>query len=217
MKISPLTPSTNEYVDEQYAHHRFDPIATDIRTDHQSVGRSNDCKQNDIAADSISHVEESETFEDEIVGDEEDFSELQTDRITSTEPEEEDNDEKSVSFYLLNDMDQVVETIHVADELFEAKKTSITGIQAPDELLPFLTSMNVLPTEDRFPSSVFEEEVSISNVYKTEPLLEILSNKTDIPLSLTCLDDQKPEVIIITTEETLSNVKIEPPETISSK
>jgi hypothetical protein len=208
LKISPLTPSVNEYVDEQYINHRLDATYTDIRiTDtlpDVSIEESNDSeqyqmiiKQNGVFIDPMNQAE-----------DEDGFSESYNDRIGSTEPEDDDDDEMQVSTYLLNDMDQVIETIHVDDELFEAKKTCVIGIQAPNEEL---LSMNQSDNEST--------------------TKEILSNKIvdyiDIPPSQICSDDQKPEVIIVTTEEMssihspncfpISNFKIESAQTISSK
>lgn len=86
-----------------------------------------------------------------------------------------------MSSYLINDIDQVIETIHVDDELFEAKETFITGIQIPND-------------------------------ESTEELFEISSNKIvdniDISSCQICSDDQKPEVIIVTTEEIISSKEL---------
>ncbi len=140
--------------------------------------------------------------------------------------------QESISTYLSNDIDQVIEKIHLDDELFEAKKTFITGIQAPNIELSSLNQLdNDSLTEEISSIYVIEKEFSMPIVHKTEESLEILNSKIvdyiDIPSSKTHSDDQKPEAIIVTTEEIssiyspdyfpMSNVKIESVQTIQSK
>jgi hypothetical protein len=94
-----------------------------------------------------------------------------------------------------------------------------------------LIPRNSLTTEKILSSNIVEQEFPILNEHKTDESFEIVSNKIvdyiDISPSQTCSDDQKPEVIIVTTEEIssihspdycpVSNFKIESAQTISSK
>jgi len=217
---SHFIPSVNEYVDEQYINYHSDIISPDIRIsslpDQLSQGSNDYEEEISVIYNQIHRVNHLQLLENEVFTDEDGFMELneQSDDQTEAEsvvdspvmPQQEEN-EKSISTYLSNNIDQVIETIHVGDELFEAKKTCITGIQPPNE------------------------EFSIPIVHKTEESFEILSNKIvdyiDIPSSKTYSDDQKPEAIIVTTEEIssiyspdyfpMSNVKIESVQTIQSK
>ncbi|CAF2489671.1 unnamed protein product [Rotaria sp. Silwood2] len=150
---------------------------------------------------------------------------IEVNQIISIMKEQEEN-KTLISTYLSNIIDQVIEKFHVEDELFEAKKTFVIDTQAPNEQLLSennieihlslnqsdnnssiqSTSRNLLSTEPTlFIDIVEEEEVLTLNIHKTEESYEILSNKIvdyiDIPTCKTYSDDQKPEAIIITTEE----------------
>jgi hypothetical protein len=148
------------------------------------------------------HVEASQSFENEILADELGLEPrlIETDNQTETKSiavdqitpiTEQNENEKLILMHLSNGLDQVIETIHVGDELFEAKKTVITGIQAPSKELQ--SSNNI---------------TSISIVHKAEEPFEILSSQIidyiNIPSTKTSSEDQIPEAIIVTTEEILS-------------
>lgn len=87
-------------------------------------------------------------------------------------------DENNTSIYLSNNLDQVTETIHLDNELFEAKKTSITDIQEPVQL----------------DNNLSIEEISNNKIV----------DYIDIPSPNIYSDDQKPEAIIVTTTEETS-------------
>ncbi|CAF2746284.1 unnamed protein product [Rotaria sp. Silwood2] len=151
---------------------------------------------------------------------------IEVNQIISIMKEQEEN-KTLISTYLSNIIDQVIEKIHVEDELFEAKKTFVIDTQAPNEQLLSennieihlslnqsdnnssiqSTSRNLLSTEPTLFIDIVEEEEEVLtlNIHKTEESYEILSNKIvdyiDIPTCKTYSDDQKPEAIIITTEE----------------
>ncbi len=190
-KISHVIPSVNEYVDEQYIS-------------EQKTSTFND---------QIHLVEAIQLFENEILTDENEHTELHelSDNqmeIQSVVTEQVEN-EKSVSTYLSNNMDYIIETIHVEDELFEATKTSMIDIQSSNKELSSLNQLeNDSSIEEILSTDIVEKEFSMPIVHKTEESLEILSSKIvdyiDIPSSKTYSDDQKPEAIIVTTEESSS-------------
>ncbi|CAF5161566.1 unnamed protein product, partial [Rotaria magnacalcarata] len=90
-------------------------------------------------------------------------------------------------------IDQVIERIHVDDELIEAKKTLIIGIQAPSEILSSTNNIG--------------KEVSPSIQHQTEKSFDIVSNKNidniDLPICRAYSNDKTVDTIIITTEEVL--------------
>ncbi|CAF3618249.1 unnamed protein product [Rotaria sordida] len=193
-----------------------------------------------INVDKSDCIECLQSFENEILTSQIELSELSNEsydqlkfvnvdnQITSIMKQQEEN-KTLISTYLSNVIDQVIEKIHVGDELFEAKKTFIIDIQAPNEqllstnnididlLLNQLdnnssiqsTSFNLLPIEPTLSNDIIDKEILTSNIHKIEETYEILSNKIvdyiDIPTCKTYLDDQKPEAIIITTEEISTN------------
>ncbi len=215
--LIPSSPNNSHFIpsDKEYIN------SSDIRNSslHDQLSQGSDDSEEEISAiyNQIHRVDDLKLLENEVLSDEDGFMEVyeQSDDQIEAEsavdspimPQQEEN-EKSILTYLSNDMDQVIETIHVGDELFQAKKTCITGIQPPNE------------------------EFSIPIVHKTEESFEILSNKIvdyiDISSSSKIYsDDQKPEAIIVTTEEIssiyspdyfpLSNVKIEPVQTMNEQ
>ena len=133
--------------------------------------------------------------------------------------------EPLISTDLSNDIDYFIETTHVQDNLFKTKEILTDDIQASNEKLPATTviessfpphqldtnssmkstSINLLTTESALSTDVVEKELSTSIVHKADELLEISSSKIvdyiDISLFQACSDDQKPEAIIITSEE----------------
>ena len=128
--------------------------------------------------------------------------------------------EKSVSTYLPNDLDHVIETIHIGDEFYEAKETHITGIRMPSEEF----SASVQSDDDYSITSISIDSLSIEDhrnpstdtVHKIEELLDLSSNHIvdfiNIPCSNTSIDEQKPEAIIVTTEGNSLPSPLPPPQ-----
>jgi hypothetical protein len=170
-KMSHVNPSVNEYVEEQYMNYH-----SDISSIDQSFQKSNDFEQQ--TSDSDNQMFENEELPNEC-------------RLITQEED---------STYLSKNIDQVIEKIHLDDELFEAKKTSITDIQAPIQL-------------DK--NSSIEESIDISN----EKIVDYIDTSSTTIKS----DNQKPEAIIVTTEESSSIIdspdyeKIESIQIIPSK
>lgn len=169
-KMSHVNPSVNEYVEEQYMNYH-----SDISSIDQSFQKSNDFEQQTSDSDNQMFENEELPIECRMITQEED------------------------SIYLSKDIDQVIETIHLDDELFEAK-TSITDIQALIQL-------------DN--NSSIEESIDISN----EKIVDYIDTSSTTINS----DNQKPEAIIVTTEESSSIIdspdyeKIESIQIIPSK
>lgn len=181
-KISVLSPSANEYVDE------IDGRTNGFHDESNHLEQSSMIdRENEIELILVDPGEDDiEISENGFIEDESSLVESYTDQITYNDAEDDGDDEKSVSSYLLEEVEQVVETIHVGEELFEAKETVIVGIQAPNDELSDnestskLTSVTSSTVEDLLLSDLIEIESHVS-------------------------DEQKPEVIIVTTEEISMN------------
>ena len=227
-KVSSLSPSVNEYVDEQYFQQKLDKTSNEGRTNGFHEESSTIIRENEINLILVDPLDELEVSENGLVEDESSLVESYADQITYNDAEDDGDDEKSVSPYLLDDVERVVETIHIGDELFQAQETFIVGLQAPnDELLSDnesisrLTSITSFTTEDSLPSDGIDNESSMQDAHDTEQLFDTLPNKIvdyiDIPHSKTYSDDQKPEMIIVTTEEISPNTSSVSDTTIESE
>ena len=211
-KISSLSPSVHEYVDEQYAHQQLDKTLTNGFHEESNYFEqpSTTDRKNEIELILVDPGEDVEISENEFIEDESSLVESYADQLTYNDAEDDGDDEKSVSSYLLEEVEQVVETIHVGEELFEAQQTVVVGIQAPNDEISSasqsdnessskLTSVTSSTIEDLLPSDIIEMESLASNVQKTLP--NTIMDYVDISSSKTCSDEQKPEVIIVTSEE----------------
>ena len=195
-RISQLSSSINEYVNEQYLNHRSDVSSSDIwyislpdQSTQDILFNGNHVFHHELndADQQITLIIQPSTAIDQ--------NKIETESVRKQEEE----------IHLSNGIDHVIETIHVGDELFEAKKTVITGIQAPNtELLSSNyaenqsdSSFSLLATE--------KEELPVSIAHKIEEPFEILSSQIvdyiDIPSNKLSAEDQIPEAIIVTTEE----------------
>ncbi|CAF4689458.1 unnamed protein product [Rotaria sp. Silwood1] len=147
------------------------------------------------------------------------------------EPEgkkDEEEEEKSISPESSMNVDEVIETIHLEDELLEPKKPFLSDIPAPtDEDMPFLvpTDVEVLPSIEEVPQTTDKEISMLLNQLETvssdKSVTEELQPSSDIQSqsSLDKLDHvsltQPTSLHLHTTEEVLSSATIEKaPETL---
>ncbi|CAF5101592.1 unnamed protein product, partial [Rotaria magnacalcarata] len=163
-RISNLIPSVDDYVDEQYIKTQLDISSVNILNisvtdksmdeiaDHmyQDIhGEPNEIEdrstliiqsstmtnrmivdENLVNRNIIDCVKSRKSFEKKIL------PEVLYDKLHSVEiPNQTNENTMLVSTDLSTTIDQVIERIHVDDELIEAKKTLIIGIQAPSEIL----------------------------------------------------------------------------------
>jgi len=231
LHISHLLSKTNEYVDEQYINHQFNVNSNDSDRHVNSIMQPSVIVDQLISCENVVNVDQIHSVKNDVLDDEVEPNELhnqsrfiRTDKQTEAslvKPLAEHQEEKNlfVSTNLSDSMDQVIETIHVEDELYEAKETLVTGIQAPNDERTLLNngevhlSLNQLDNDSSIKSTLvstdgIERESPISSIHKiVDPLDVSHSNK--------CGDDQKSEAIIITTEASssicfpISNVHIE--------
>ncbi|CAM4905811.1 unnamed protein product [Rotaria socialis] len=206
-RISNLISSVDDYVDEQYIKDQLDISSVNIiniSVTDKSMEEIEDrptliiqpsttanrmiVDENLVNRNKIDCVQSRKSFEEKIL------SEVLYDPLHLVEiPSQTNENTMLVSTDLSTGIDQVIERIHVDDELFEAKKTLIIGIQAPSEIL---SSTNNI-----------DKEVSPSIQHQTEKSFDIVSNKSidtiDVPLCRAHSTDKTMDTIIITTEEVL--------------
>lgn len=224
-RISHLIPFTNEYFDEQYIKHQLDVSSVNILNISLNDEPTDEMidklyqqirgEPNEIEDRATLIIQPNKTTNQMIV----DENLVNLDKIDefksskSNEKEQISNElydqSKSISTDLSNVIDQVIETIHVDDELHEAKKTLIIGIEAP--------------TESFSSTNKSENNLSTLDIDKTDESLEMISNNVTDSIDITTCraysTDQKSETIIITTEEVsnmassdyfpMSNIKID--------
>ncbi|CAF4550896.1 unnamed protein product, partial [Rotaria sp. Silwood2] len=136
--------------------------------------------------------------------------------------EEEEEEEKSISPELSMNVDEVIETIHLEDELLEAKKPFLSDIPAAtDEDISVLvrTAVEVLPSIEEVPQTKSEDISMQLNQLETVPSDQSvkeelqISSDSQIQSSLDQLDQVsliKPTSLNLhTTEEVLSSATIE--------
>jgi hypothetical protein len=237
LHISHLLSKTNEYVDEQYINHQFNVNSNDSDRHVNSIMQPSIIVDQLISCENVVNVDQIHSVKNDVLEDEVEPNELhnqsgfiRTDKQTEAslvKPLAEHQEEKNlfVSTNLSDSMDQVIETIHVEDELYEAKETLVTGIQAPNDERTLLNngevhlSLNQLDNDSSIKSTIvnLRELLSTDGIEGESPISSIhkIVDHIDISHSNKCADDQKSEAIIITTEASssicfpISNVHIE--------
>jgi hypothetical protein len=237
LHISHLLSKTNEYVDEQYVNHQFNVNSNDSDRHVNSIMQPSVIVDQLISCENVVNVDQIHSVTNDVFDDEVEPNELhnqsrfiRTDKQTEAslvkslaEHQEEKN--LFVSTNLSDSMDQVIETIHVEDELYEAKETLVTGIQAPNDEKILLNNgevhllLNQLDNDSSIKSTVvnLRGPLSTDGIERDSPISIIhkIVDHIDVSHSNTCADDQKSEAIIITTEASssisfpISNVHIE--------
>ncbi|CAF3575459.1 unnamed protein product [Adineta steineri] len=118
---------------------------------------------------------------------------LATNRQITPPVKHQDKVENLVSVDSLHSIDHVIETIHVEDELYEAKETFISGMQVSNDQF------------DTLSTDFIECKSPAPSITETEEPFTILSNEyidhSDILSSETCPHNQNSDTIIITAED----------------